>query len=165
MGRFNELGPVFNLQRQIKIKSSKMLDENLEKDTYKPIQTINRIAAVMARHPHIDQVILFGSLATGKATPDSDLDLAVASAAPLSPEIKGALIADLAENLGRPVDLIDLNQVGEPLLGQILRHGRRVLGSNQQYARLLSKHLFNMADFAPYRSRILAERRRAWIGT
>jgi len=126
--------------------------------------TTGLITAVLARHPHIDLAILFGSLAAGTARPDSDLDLAVAGAAPLSPVEKRALIADLAENLGRPVDLIDLATVGEPLLGQILRHGRRVLGSDERYARLLSRHLFDMADFAPYRSRILAERRRAWIG-
>jgi uncharacterized protein len=127
--------------------------------------TAEMITAVLARHPHIEQAILFGSLATDKARPDSDLDLAVGGAAPLTPEESRALIADLAENLGRPVDLIDLATVGEPLLGQILRHGRRVLGSDERYARLLSRHLFDMADFAPYRSRILAERRRAWIGT
>ncbi len=127
--------------------------------------TTDLILTVLSRHAHIEQAILFGSLATGKATPDSDLDLAVASVVPLSPVTKSALIADLAETLGRPVDLIDLTTVGEPLLGQILQHGRRVLGSDEQYARLLSKHLFDMADFAPYRSRILAERRRAWIGT
>lgn len=121
------------------------------------------LAAVLARHPHIDLAILFGSLAAGTARPDSDLDLAVASAAALSPVEKRSLIADLAEALGRPVDLIDLATVGEPLLGQILRHGRRLLGSDERHARLLSRHLFEMADFAPYRSRILAERRRAWI--
>ncbi len=123
------------------------------------------ITAVLARHPHIELAILFGSLATGQARPDSDLDLAVAGAALLTPEESSALIADLADNLGRPVDLIDLATVGEPLLGQILRHGRRVLGSDARYASLLSRHLFDMADFVPYRSRILAERRRAWIGT
>lgn len=131
----------------------------------KLMPTAELITAVLAHHPHIEQAILFGSLATGKARPDSDLDLAVAGTAPLTPEESSALIADLAETLGRPVDLIDLATVGEPLLGQILRHGRRVLGSNERYARLLSKHLFDMADFAPYRSRILAERRQAWIGT
>jgi predicted nucleotidyltransferase len=129
------------------------------------MRTTDLILDVLSRHAHIEQAILFGSLASGKATPDSDLDLAVAGAAPLSPLTKSALIADLAENLGRPVDLIDLATVGEPLLGQILKQGRRVLGSDEQYARLLSKHLFDMADFAPYRSRILAERRRTWIGT
>ena len=62
------------------------------------------------------------------------------------------------------VDLIDLSVVGEPLLGQIVRHGRRVLGSDTIYGELISKHLFEQADFMPYQARILAERRMAWIG-
>lgn len=122
------------------------------------------LVAVLARHPHIDLAILFGSLALDVARPDSDLDLAVAAAAPLSGEARMNLIADLAERFGRPVDLIDLERVGEPLLGQILIHGRRLLGSDERYAQLLRRHLFDNADFAPYRSRILAERRQAWIG-
>lgn len=32
------------------------------------------------------------------------------------------------------------------------------------HAALLSRHLFDAADFLPYRNRILAERRQAWIG-
>lgn len=118
---------------------------------------------VLSRHPHIELAILFGSLAMDKGKPDSDIDLAVASGTPLDASKKLALITDLAETLGRPVDLIDLARVGEPLLGQILRHGRRILGSDERYARLLSRHLFDMADFMPYRHRILAERRHTWI--
>jgi len=77
---------------------------------------------------------------------------------------KIALIGALAERTGRPVDLIDLHVVSEPLLGQIVRHGRRVLGSDTLYGELISRHLFEQADFMPYRTRLLAERRMAWIG-
>lgn len=122
------------------------------------------LALVLARHPRVELAILFGSLASGAARPDSDIDLAVGGDAPLNLNEKAALIADLAESLGRPVDLIDLGTIGEPLLGQVLRHGRRLIGSDERYASLLSRHLFEMADFVPYRSRILAERRQAWIG-
>jgi predicted nucleotidyltransferase len=122
------------------------------------------IAEVLSRHSRIQLAIVFGSVATGKARPDSDLDLAVAASTTLSPEEKTALIADLAERLGRPVDLVDLAKAGEPLLGQILKYGQRVLGSEESFAGLLRRHLFDMADFVPYRNRILAERRRAWIG-
>jgi len=40
-----------------------------------------------------------------------------------------ALIAERAAT-GRSADLVDLRQVGEPWLGQVLRHGRRVRGSD-----------------------------------
>lgn len=109
-------------------------------------------------------VIIFGSLATGTANAGSDLDIAIDTGRPLTAVEKIALIDDLAEKTGRPIDLVDIQTVGEPLLGQILLHGKRILGSDTDYARLLSRHLFDQADFMPYRNRILAERRRAWIG-
>jgi hypothetical protein len=38
-----------------------------------------------------------------------------------------------------------------------------LLGDDATYARLLTKHLINSADFAPLQQRILDERRNAWI--
>lgn len=122
------------------------------------------IQHVLSKHPAILLAILFGSLAKGEAHFDSDLDLAVDMGRPLQQHEKMQLIAELAEALGRPVDLIDLFSVGEPLLGQIITKGKRVLGEDSRYAFMLSKHLFNQADFVPYRSRILRERRQAWLG-
>lgn len=75
-----------------------------------------------------------------------------------------ALTQALAEQTGRPVDLVDLAAVTEPLLGQVVQHGRRLLGSDTQFAQLISRHLIEQADFMPYRNRVLAERRMAWIG-
>jgi predicted nucleotidyltransferase len=124
----------------------------------------NHIQQILTRHGGMRLGILFGSLAKGRATPESDLDLAVLMDVPLSAETKMALIGDLSQAVGRPVDLIDLRVAGEPLLGQILKHGVRLLGSDADYAELIKRHLFDEADFMPYRRRILAERRQAWIG-
>lgn len=107
---------------------------------------------------------VFGSVASGTARVDSDLDIAVQAAQVLSASQKMALIGDLADATGRPVDLVDLRTVGEPLLGQILSHGRRLLGDTDAHGCLLSRHLIDAADFLPYAQRILDERRRAWIG-
>ena len=130
-----------------------MLDPSVE-----PIRT------VLQRHPAIVQAVLFGSVANGSARPDSDLDLAVSAGRPLDAEEKQILIGELAEATGRPIDLIDLETVGEPQLGQILSHGKRVLSNDDAYADLLLRHLYAQADFVPYRDRILRERREAWIG-
>lgn len=123
--------------------------------------------AVLAAFPHIELALLFGSVARGDERAQSDLDIAVGARRALSAAQKIALIEALAERTGRPidpVDLVDLRTVGEPLLGQILRHGRRLLGSDTAYGQLISRHLFDQADFMPYHARILAERRAAWIG-
>lgn len=109
-------------------------------------------------------VVVFGSCASGKARPDSDLDIAVDAGAAMTPMHCMALIAALAEITGRPVDLVDLRTVGEPLLGQILQNGKRIHGSDTALGQYLSKHLFDMADFVPLQQRILKERRQAWIG-
>lgn len=124
----------------------------------------NRIRQILSRQGDIRLAILFGSLAAGDATPQSDLDLAVQMGIPLSTETKMTLIGELSQAIGRPVDLIDLRVAGEPLLGQILKHGVRLFGNDTDYAELLKRHLFEEADFMPYRRRILADRRQAWIG-
>ncbi len=123
-----------------------------------------RIRQVFGQYPFIRLVMLFGSLAKGSARPESDIDLAVVSDQPFGIDEKMALISDLAQKFGRPVDLVDLSTAGEPLLGQILASGIMILGDHSRYAHLLTRHLFNQADFMPYRSRILRERRQAWIG-
>ncbi|NWG87497.1 MAG: nucleotidyltransferase domain-containing protein [Hydrogenophilaceae bacterium] len=123
-----------------------------------------QLRQVLARHSFLRLAYLFGSLASGSAREDSDLDLAVGAARPLCAEEKAALIAELAERFGRPVDLVDLAKVGEPLLGQILVHGRRILGDDTLHGDMICRHLFEQADFLPYRDRLLAERRQAWIG-
>lgn len=133
-------------------------------DTRRQMNPNERIRSVLQRHGGIRLAILFGSLATGRATARSDLDLAVLAEGPLDAESRIALIDALALATGRPVDLVDLRVVGEPLLGQVLEHGVRLLGSDHDYAELIKRHLFDEADFMPYRRRILAERRQAWIG-
>jgi predicted nucleotidyltransferase len=122
------------------------------------------IQAAIDTQPGIRLAILFGSLATGREHVESDLDLAVDAGRILTADEKLALIGELAVQTGRPVDLVDLHAIGEPLLGQILRHGKKLLGSEACYADLICRHLFDQADYLPYRTRILAERRRAWIG-
>jgi predicted nucleotidyltransferase len=129
-----------------------------------PSPSDNAIIDVLNRFPEVQLAILFGSCAKGDATADSDLDLAVQADQPLDAELSIRLIGEIAEQLGRPVDLIDLRTAGEPLLGEILK-GRRLIGSDTSYARLITRHLLDAADFLPYRERILAERRKQWTAS
>ena len=126
--------------------------------------TVDQLSAVLSAFPQIELAVLFGSVARGGERPGSDIDIAVAARRALSITEKIALVEALALRTGRPIDLVDLRTVSEPLLGQVLRHGRRLLGSDRAYGELISRHLFEQADFMPYRARVLAERRAAWIG-
>lgn len=127
-------------------------------------EVVRELLTAVGIQPEIRLVILFGSLAAGKEGMESDLDLAVDTGQPLTADDKMALISELGGRSGRPVDLVDIQTVGEPLLGEILRRGKRILGSDTDYANLIRRHLFDQADFLPYRNRMLAERRQAWFG-
>jgi len=120
------------------------------------------LARLLSKYPEIKLAILFGSQATGKATNDSDIDLAVLAGAPLSASTKLQLIEEIGLEFGRPVDIIDVYHAPEPILGQVFK-GKKLLGDNPTYAALLTRHLLNAADFLPLQQRILAERKAAWI--
>ena len=120
-----------------------------------------RLTRFLARYPRIKLALLFGSQAGEHATPDSDIDLALLSDAPLSSSARLELMEAIGAEFGRPVDIVDLYYAAEPILGQVFK-GKRLLGDNATYAELLTKHLLNVADFLPLRQRILAERRAAW---
>ena len=124
-----------------------------------------KIRDILMSYPSINLAILFGSVANNTARFESDLDLAVQGERSLTQDEKMQLITVLAERFMRPIDLIDLHDVGEPLLGQIITKGRRILGSDTCYGKLLARHLYAEADFIPYQRRILKERRDKWIGS
>jgi len=125
-----------------------------------------KIEGLLTRYPSVDIAFIFGSMAAGNARSDSDLDVAIATITPLPPQDRIALIEDLAMAFGRPVDLIDLNQLHGPLLHQILTQGKLLLCRDRvRYAELLRRLVYDEADYMPYYRRILEERRQAWIGT
>ena len=58
------------------------------------------------------------------------------------------------------IDLVDLQIVGQPLLSQIMKYGKRLKGDSVQYAELVIKNINTATDFIPYIKRILNERRK-----
>jgi predicted nucleotidyltransferase len=128
------------------------------------IASLPAIRHALRQVPHLQLAIVFGSCANGTQKPDSDLDIAVALDQVMGVQQHIDMIASLALATGRPIDLIDLRTVGEPLLGQIMQHGLRILGSDVLHAQYMVRHVMDAADFMPYQARILQERRQAWIG-
>ncbi len=113
--------------------------------------------------PALHTVVLFGSLARGCARPDSDADVAVQSERRLTAPQRMRIIESLTVLLDRPVDLIDLKDVGQPLLNRILSEGIRVRGSDQQWGNLIFRNMMDQEDFVPMQQRILDSRRDAWL--
>jgi predicted nucleotidyltransferase len=113
----------------------------------------------------VDLVILFGSMATGKFSAKSDVDIAIKKSKSLTEDQKIIYIEKIAQITGRAVDLVDLSTVGEPLLGQIIKYGKRLMGTDANYAELGLQHIYAQADFVPYITRTLKERRQQWINS
>lgn len=111
----------------------------------------------------LELAVVFGSVARRVARADSDLDVAVRYAAPLDAEQKLALIRALGAATGRPIDLIDLRTAGPIVARQALTLGKRLFGTDTDFASQLSRTLIDYADFAPLIERTLRERREAWM--
>ena len=120
-----------------------------------------QLIQLLSRYPQFALAILFGSQVAGNATKDSDIDLALLADTPISSSLKLELIELIGAHFGLPVDIVDLFYAPEPILGQVFK-GRRLLGDDATFAKLLTKHLLNTADFVPLQQRILAERQAAW---
>lgn len=126
-------------------------------------ETIEQIQTALTDWPEVSIAVLFGSLAEGNGHAGSDLDLAVQLTTMVTAEQKMKLVSDLAIQTSRPVDLIDLRDVGQPLLGEIVEKGIMVRGGTDAKGDLLFKSIMLQEDFAGYQQRILQERRKAWI--
>jgi predicted nucleotidyltransferase len=125
--------------------------------------TINSLKLALADRTDIRLAVLFGSMAEGREKVTSDLDLAVETTAPLTTEQKMALIGELASRFGRAVDIIDIRQIGQPLLHEIVSKGVLVKGSVSEKGDLLYRSIMMEEDFGRYQRRILEGRRNQWI--
>jgi len=122
---------------------------------------IDQIREALEGFDEIRLAIVFGSVGLEHATYSSDLDIAVLCDHTMSSDLRSALISILARATGRPIDLVDLTRAGEPLLGEILKNGTRILSRDDSaYADLLRKHLFDATHFQTNPNQILAGRRR-----
>ncbi len=93
------------------------------------------LAAALERAPEpIVAAYLFGSAARGTAGPASDIDVAVLYAADPPGTLEGRpfrLEAELERKLGRPVQVVLLNDAPLDLVHRVLLDGRLVLERNR----------------------------------
>ena len=91
---------------------------------------LQSVVGVVSAHDDVTAVYLFGSTARGTARPDSDIDVAVLFDAdqPSTLEAPRFVIeGELERVLGRPIDLVALNDAPVDLRIRILREGRLLL--------------------------------------
>lgn len=114
-------------------------------------------------HPldHVSIGLVFGSVAHATFGPQSDLDLAVGGAHPLSPDEKVDIINGLSARLHREVDLIDLRTATGTVFKQALTTGVPILLKDPiLLARFGSRMVFEEADFHSFRRKLMKERRK-----
>jgi len=128
------------------------------------MEILEPIRSVLRNHPEVKLCIVFGSVATGRASAVSDLDIAVAGDRALSEEQYLNLCDALSSATPRMVDLLDLMTANGEILKQALSKGVLVQNLDKGlYARLIIRMLYNQADMMPYHYRILRERRERFL--
>ena len=119
------------------------------------------IAILQSATLPIECAYVFGSVAKNTAKPNSDIDVAVLCEK-LDAQEKLRLLQAVADLTGRAVDWIDLKSAGTVVVLEALK-GKRLIGSDEQHAQLLTRTLIDAGDFGLLYERILSERREAWF--
>lgn len=98
-----------------------------------PIAALTNVVEGAVNHD-VQAVLLFGSIARGEATPDSDIDLAVIAAPewdgqiPLEDAVRRQLGSTCDVLTFTPAEFTELARDGEPVVTDILRHGVALVG-------------------------------------
>jgi uncharacterized protein len=146
--------------------------------THPPVLDEAELIAFLKTQPDIVAAYLFGSLAQGRATPRSDIDVAVLLKQ-IPKQLGGAtdrqlkLMDDFRRFADREVDVVILNTAPPVLIDQALRYGRRLYESDraervdfevragQEYADLQPMYdFFNQDMFQKIKEVGLGQRRR-----
>jgi len=124
---------------------------------------IQKLKTELEKDPEINLAILFGSCAKGNENFNSDIDIAIKLNKALLENKKTNLVQLIAFTTGRAVDLVDLHNVGEPLLSQIIKYGKVIKGKEEMFTELAIRNVYANEDFLPYIKRSLQTRRDKWI--
>jgi predicted nucleotidyltransferase len=113
---------------------------------------ISKLINILINRTSAHLIILFGSAAAERMRQDSDIDLAFLSEKELNAFDVYNISQELAEVLGKEVDLIDLSKASTVFKANILGTGKIVYSSDQN-----KKHAFQINTFKEYA--LLNERR------
>lgn len=91
-------------------------------------------------------VYLFGSAASGSMREGSDVDVAILPREPLEPVLLFDTQTELAERIGRDIDLIDLDRASTVFRKEVLRGGRLILETDHR--RRAEFEMYALSDYA-----------------
>lgn len=116
---------------------------------------INKLKDIFKEYPYIASVYLFGSQATGRTGPMSDVDIAVLlkEPHPTGRELIHAmdyLAFRIEETLKKEVDIVELNSQGLIFQHNVLRSGRLIYDAAPSFRiRFIARIISNYCDFEP----------------
>ena len=97
-----------------------MRDDSVLKREIPDLLRVNRIEILrIARKHGVDRIQVFGSVARGDASPESDVDFLIEVTGPTPPWFPGGLVADLEALLGRRVDVVDADSLREDIRDRV----------------------------------------------
>lgn len=132
-------------------------------NTPTPSQVAEALEAALAEEPRIDVTsgYVFGSVAEGRAHRQSDVDVAVLLVRDAHPgpadrfDARLRLSARLRDRLGRPVDVVVLNDVGPGLGRHVVSRGLRVLCRDREADHAFVRDVqLRAADLEPFLRRL-----------
>lgn len=111
-----------------------------------PPELSEAIDLLRAKVPSLRAVYLFGSRSRTESGPASDIDLAFLAAQPPDALERHDLAAELAEQLGCEVDLVDLATASTVMRSQIIGRGKRLFGQAEPALEEFESRVFS--DYA-----------------
>lgn len=93
------------------------------------------VSMLRERLDGLKRVYLFGSHASGGAAPESDVDLGFYCSTPIDPVVRYELEQDLAVELFRDVDLVDMAVAGDVVNKEIVENGILLFGDPESAER------------------------------
>jgi predicted nucleotidyltransferase len=133
--RLAALGTVRSGHRRGRPARAVLQEESYLKDHW---ALLSQLRAALRTEPSVVAAVLFGSVAAGTDSPESDVDLAVAIDGDHDLTDLHQLRVRLSTKVGRRIDLFDLDDLmAEPeLLASVLDEGRPVVDRAYVWARL-----------------------------
>lgn len=124
---------------------------------------ILKLSDYFSSKEHYKLVGFFGSYARNKANSNSDIDICIAAARPLTSEEIIETSTDLSLLLKKEIDLLDLNASQGAILKEALQSTIWIRKDSSYFAQVLKRMLFDQADFQPYYQRMLQKKRERFL--
>jgi predicted nucleotidyltransferase len=114
---------------------------------------VDALRDLLNRDSRIAFALVFGSTARGTLHPFSDMDVAVGLSAGVSLDTRetGALVSDLEQAAGRPIDLIFLHEAPPALAYRIFRDGVTLVERDHRaFVDRKARAVLEYLDFQPF---------------